>query len=192
MSEIKVLTYRVGQVVYAASAGLDEMETKPPGPYTQPELLDDMLKAYRFAKTPEDRQILKETDGLGTARTRPPIIEGMIKRALFVAQKHGKRNYVRASPFLRQLVEILPPTMTDIALTAKWETAFGLVESGQVPLERLLEQERMFVTMLVERAKEVAKEFAGGAAGGAAATTGRAAANVSNASAGATYAKKAR
>ena len=81
--------------------------------------------------------------------------------------------------------------MTDIALTAKWETAFGLVESGQVPLERLLEQERMFVTMLVERAKEVAKEFAGGAAGGAAATTGRAAANVSNASAGATYAKKA-
>ena len=97
---------------------------------------------------------------------------------------------------------MLPPTMTDIALTAKWETAFGLVESGQVPLERLLEQERMFVTMLVDRAREVAKQYAtGGPATAPKAPTaparpagngGKAAGGAALAPRGATYATRAR
>jgi DNA topoisomerase-3 len=153
MHDIKPITYKVGQIVNAASAKLDEKVTEPPEPYTEDSLLDDMVRAYRFAKTPEERQILKETDGLGTARTRPPIIDGLIRRALFVAQKKGKRNYVRSSPFLRQLVSILPPLMCDIALTAKWEHAFGMIEKGAVTLEQLLAKEREFVTMLVDFAK---------------------------------------
>jgi DNA topoisomerase-3 len=151
--ETKVLSYKVGQVVNARSVRLEQRVTEPPERYTQPTLLDDMIGAYRFAKTAQDREMLKETGGLGTSRTRTPMIENLIRRGMFIAEKKGKRNYIISSPFLRDLVRRLPALMCDPALTAKWEVALGMIERGQATLEQVLEKERQFVTAMVDQAK---------------------------------------
>lgn len=170
--EPRVLTHKVGQIVSARAARLEQQVTEPPERYTQPSLLEDMVGAYRFAQTQADRDMLKETGGLGTSRTRTPMIENLIRRGMFIAQKKGKRNYILSSPFLRDLISRLcrpddpvSRLMCDPALTAKWELAFAMIERGDATLEQVLDKERMFVTRMVEQAKLNKEKDAAGSRG---------------------------
>lgn len=124
-------TYKVGQVVNAASARLERAQTKPPPYYTEQTLLDDMCSAHKFAKTEEDRAILRQVAGIGTARTRGTIIEGLVKRGFIERKKAGKQHQLRITPQGRELLAGLPAEMKDVALTAKWERALGMVAQGQ-------------------------------------------------------------
>lgn len=130
--------YRVGQVVNAASARLEKAQTKPPAYYTEQSLLDDMCAAYKFAKTDEDRAILRQIAGIGTARTRGTIIEGLVKRGFIERKKVGKSHQLRITPQGRSLLASLPPEMKDVTLTAKWERALAMVAEGKASGEQLI------------------------------------------------------
>ncbi|WP_321820914.1 MULTISPECIES: DNA topoisomerase [unclassified Burkholderia] len=157
---VKALSYQVGQVVRGKAARLEEHTTTPPERYTQATLMDDMVGAYRFATNQADRDMLKETGGLGTSRTRTPMIEGLITRGAFVTEKKGKRHEILSAQELRDLVTgggsgyQLPEWMCSPALTAKWEMVFGMIERGQVTLEDVLQKERAFVSSMVEESKK--------------------------------------
>lgn len=130
--------YRVGQVLNAASARLDRAQTKPPSYYTEQTLLDDMCTAHKFAKSEEDRAILRQVAGIGTARTRGNIIEGLVRRGFVERKKVGKNHQLRITPEGRSLLAGLPQEMKDVALTAKWERALGMVAEGRASGDQLI------------------------------------------------------
>jgi len=153
MTASSVTKYQVGQVVGAVSARLEQKVTRPPERYSQDELLDDMLAAHKFAKSPEEREVLKNTEGLGTSRTRIAIVTGLVQRGLLLSQKKGKRHEIRSSDFARALVKLLPARMLDVATTARWEIAFKAIEDGRVTLEQVVERNFLTVQEMVETAR---------------------------------------
>ncbi len=127
-------TYSVGKVLNAISATYEPARTEPPRRYTQSDLLDAMMSAYRFATNDADRAVLKQISGLGTSRTRESIITGLLSRG-FVEVRKSPRERSRAelvpTPAGRAIVGGLPEMLTSVAMTAKWELAFQLIEKGK-------------------------------------------------------------
>lgn len=149
----KPLQFQVGQVVHAAAARYESKVTTPPPPYTEDSLLDAMLTAYKFATSEEDRAILKSTEGLGTSRTRIATITNLISRGLLLSVKKGKKHELHASDMARSLVKALPPHLTNVAMTAKWEIAFDMIEKGKVEWRAVVDRQYQFVELIVEQAR---------------------------------------
>lgn len=124
--------YRVGQVLNAASARYEASKTEPPERYTQDSLIDDMLNAHKFAGTDAERKILRETEGLGTSRTREPTISALINRGYLTSTRRGKRHELVSQEMARQIAMSVPAYLSSVATTARWEVAFGMIERGQV------------------------------------------------------------
>jgi len=146
--------YRVGMIVNAASARVAGERTKPPSRYTQDSLIDDMINAHRFATTDVDRRILKDTEGLGTSRTRGPIVTNVIKRGLLISRKKGKSNEITSSENARRIFSAVPKALTDPVMTAKWEHALAMVEKGEATYEQVVGHLRGFVGNLIAAAKK--------------------------------------
>lgn len=149
----KLAAYQVGQVVKAVSASLEEGKTTPPPRYTDSTLIRDMENASRFAKTPEERAMLKQTEGIGTARTREPTLANLLKRKHIISKKVGKRHELISSDMGRDLFGRLPPWLTDVGTTAKWETLLSAIEKGEADPEQVLQSQIMYVNQVVERAR---------------------------------------
>jgi len=134
MEDFKRGTYQVGRVLNAVSASYEPARTEPPRRYTQSDLLDAMMSAYKFASNDADRAVLKQIAGLGTSRTRESTITGLLNRG-FVETRKSPRERARAelvpTPAGRLIIEGLPEVLTSVALTAKWELAFQLIERGK-------------------------------------------------------------
>lgn len=132
--------YKVGQVLNAVSARVETAQTKPPSLYTEPTLMQDMLSAHKFARSPDEREMLKLIGGIGTARTRGTVIEGLIKRGYIVRTKRGKVLELRIAQDGVRVLGSLPAVAKDVAMTAKWERALSMVASGQAQSEVLREK----------------------------------------------------
>ena len=102
--------------------------------------MNDMLSAHKFAQTPEDREMLKLVAGIGTARTRGSVIEAFVKRGFLTRTKKGKTIELRVTPEGSALLGGLPDVIKDVALTAKWERALGMVADGSAQPEMLEEK----------------------------------------------------
>lgn len=146
--------YRVGRVVGAVSASYERCETEPPRRYTQSDLIDDMMSAYKFAGTEQERQVLRQIDGLGTSRTRESTITALIERG-FLQEKRSRRgkSELTATPLARAIVQHLPDMLTNVGTTAKWELAFRLIEQGRAEPEQAQQYLRATLEQIVKDAK---------------------------------------
>lgn len=115
--------YHTGAVMFAMQAKVEAQRTKPPTPYTEAELMDDMLSAHKFAETEQLREQLKSVQGIGTARTRGTIISNHIDRDFIRRMKKGKTHQLHITEFGMHLLSQLPPTLKSVSLTARWELA---------------------------------------------------------------------
>jgi len=149
----KLSAYTIGQIVHAVGAELDEGKTTPPSRYSEDTLIRDMENAWKFARTPEERATLKQTEGIGTARTRAPTLQNLLKRKLLISKKVGKRHELISSEIGRQMVGRLPVWLTDVATTAKWETLLSAIERGEVAPDVVLDSQVEHVKQVVQRAK---------------------------------------
>jgi len=129
--------YQVGKIVKAVSAKVERAQTRPPPYYTEQSLLDDMCAAHKFAKTDEDRVVLRQIAGIGTARTRGGAIEGLIRRGFVDRKKAGKNHHLLITPQGRELLSCLPAEIKDVTLTAKWERALAMVAEGKASGQQL-------------------------------------------------------
>lgn len=129
--------YKVGQVVYAATATLESAQTKPPERYTETTLLDDMMAAYKFATNESDRALLKQIAGIGTSRTRDMIIKNFVDRGFLLRTKKKSAYQLTISSEGKMLLEKLPDELKNVAMTAKWERALQLVADGSAKPEQL-------------------------------------------------------
>lgn len=150
--------YAVGQTLKAAAVNLESAQTRPPEHYTEDTLLDDMMAAYKFAPNEDDRKLLKEIAGIGTARTRGVIIKGFVDRAFLVRQKKAKLYQLKISPEGRMLLAGLPTEIKNVTLTAKWERALELVASGKARPEQLRAKVDAMLVDLMAKLLPKAKE----------------------------------
>lgn len=142
-------TLTVGQSLDTREVKNQANQTKPPPRFTQGTLLKAMQHVDRLVSDPELKKKLKAVEGIGRSATRAGIIETVIKRGFMTSQ--GKQ--LISTPIGRAFVKILPPELTDPALTARWETILDAISTGQVQLSLFEERQRMWVQQLVDRAR---------------------------------------
>ena len=112
-----------------------------------------MENAWKFTKNPEERAMLKQTEGIGTARTREPTLTNLLKRKLLISNKVGKKYELISSETGRDVIGRLPVWLTDVATTAKWETLLGAIEKGETKPSDVLDSQIAYVKQVVERAR---------------------------------------
>lgn len=149
-----LLRYEVGQVVNARAAELDEGKTTPPPRYSEDSLIRDMENASKFAKNADDRALLNQTEGIGTARTRGTTLVALINRKLLTSKKNGRRFELISTDTARNIISKLPPWLKDVTTTAKWEMMLSAIERGEVDVKAVLESQKAQITQIVERAKK--------------------------------------
>ena len=132
---------------------MDKGKTTPPPRYSEDSLIKDMENAWKFARSQEERTMLKQTEGIGTARTRAPTLANLLKRELLISKKVGKKHELRSSPIGREMIGRLPVWLTDVTTTAKWETLLGAIEKGEVQSNQVLDSQVAHVKQVIDRAK---------------------------------------
>ncbi|MCO8166182.1 DNA topoisomerase III [Pseudomonas sp. 21LCFQ02] len=121
------------------------LQTKPPKPYTEGDLILAMKTVAKLVTDPRLAQTLKETTGIGTEATRASIIEGLIDRGFLV--KKGKA--VTASDAGVSLVKAVPPSVADPVTTAIWEQALSMIEAGTLSLDDFIAKQGFWISKMV-------------------------------------------
>lgn len=117
----------VGEQLHCERGEVVSRQTSPPKAFTDATLLAAMTGISRFVADPQLRQILKDTDGLGTEATRAGIIELLFKRG-FLTRK-GKT--ITATPAGKGLIAALPDSATWPDMTARWEAQLDTISQRQ-------------------------------------------------------------
>ncbi len=107
----------VGTLLTCAEAVIVDKRTEPPKPFTDATLLQAMTGIARFVADSKLRNILKETDGIGTEATRAIILETLFRRTLLVR----KAKNIHASQAGVALIHALPTEASYPDMTAHWE-----------------------------------------------------------------------
>jgi DNA topoisomerase-3 len=155
----KISAYQVGQVVGAVSARYESKTTLPPDRYDMATILDMMLSAWRLADNEGDREVLRLVEGLGTARTRQAIVDGLVRKGLLTVAKIKKRHVLTPTSIAEELRDRVPPMLGSVAMTAKWEYAFSLIEQGKIEWRAVVDKAHLFAGQIVEAAKQQTGKF---------------------------------
>lgn len=105
---------------------LVEKATTAPKRYDDESLLDAMIGIHRYVQDPDVKKLLKETEGLGTPATQANIIETLFKRGYL----ERKKKRILSTVLGRELVDILPESVTLPDMTAQWEQRLGELKDG--------------------------------------------------------------
>lgn len=146
--------YRVGQRVQADSARVRAKQTTPPPRFTDGTLIEAMTQIHKRVQDEAQRKMLMETNGLGTERTRSAILNTLVAKKFIAIRKQGKRNTVVSTETGRDLVDAVKqrtPEIADPVMTAKWEFALGMVESGQATLDEFMAKQEQYIRGMTQR-----------------------------------------
>jgi DNA topoisomerase-3 len=125
---------REGATLACEDLTVIEKHTKPPKRFTEASLIQAMTGIARFVDDPRIKQLLKETDGIGTPATQAQIIQTLFERRF--VEKRGKQIHATATG--RALIGALPEVATRPDRTALWEAAMRRIVEGQIALPAFL------------------------------------------------------
>jgi DNA topoisomerase III len=120
--------------ITCADVSLAERQTTPPKRFTESSLIQAMTGIARYVEDPNIKQLLRETDGIGTPATQAAIIQILFDRAFI----EKRRRQIASTSIGRALIEILPDVATRPDMTALWEAAMRRIADGQMPLAQFL------------------------------------------------------
>lgn len=106
-----------------------------------------MMNAAAYVTDLQLRKILKENAGLGTEATRAGIIEQLLSRR-FITLKGSK---LLATDLGADVIDALPPQLTDPGMTALWEQALDEVAAGRMNLNDFLQRQTAWTSTLVSQ-----------------------------------------
>jgi DNA topoisomerase-3 len=138
-----------GQQLRAMRAWTVEKKTKPPRRFTAASLVQAMTGIARYVSNPQIKQLLRETDGIGTPATQASIIQTLFERGFIVEEK----RQIVSTPTGRALIRALPDVATQPDLTALWEAGLRRIQDGKAPLGQFLEAVEAQLGELVARGK---------------------------------------
>ena len=103
-------------------------KTKPPKPYTEGQLINMMITAGKAVDDDDDKEILKETEGIGTEATRASIIE-TLKKQNNISVNNNKVEVTAKGKVLCRTVE--NTILASPSMTADWEKHLKKLGNGQ-------------------------------------------------------------
>jgi DNA topoisomerase III len=124
-----------GEGVDVPRVELAEKKTTPPKRFTDATLVQAMTGIARFVTDPKIKQLLRETDGIGTPATQAAIIQTLYDRS-FIAKK-GRQ--IISTSVGRALIQTLPSVATTPDMTALWEAAMKRIAAGEMPLDAFVD-----------------------------------------------------
>lgn len=145
---------KVGQILICERGEVKAKQTTPPKHFTEATLLAAMTGIARFVKEGGLRQVLKETDGLGTEATRAGILELLFKRHFL--QRRGKQ--VLATAEGAQLISALPDIAVWPDMTARWESQLLAIKEQQQNYDDFMEPLTQNLYSLVAESQQVSME----------------------------------
>lgn len=135
-----------GDLCAVRNAELKTLQTQPPKPYTQGDLVAAMKGVARFVSDPRLKATLRDTTGIGTEATRASIISGLLTRGYLVQKGRG----IHSTDAARALIDAVPAAITDPGTTAVWEQALEMIGSGQLSVHDFITKQSAWVTQLVQ------------------------------------------
>lgn len=138
-----------GDVVHCERGERIDKQTQPPKPFTDATLLAAMTGIARYVQDSSLRQILRETDGLGTEATRAGILELLFQREFL--QHQGKS--IRATEMGKALIRALPVAASLPDMTARWERALSAIEQRELPYQSFMQPLQQELSRLIAEAQ---------------------------------------
>ncbi|WP_353102820.1 DNA topoisomerase III [Myroides odoratus] len=108
-----------------------EKSTRPKALYTESTLLSAMENASKEVEDKSLQSIIKDI-GIGTAATRASIIETLLKRD-YITRK--AKSLVPTEKGLKVYEIVKDKLISDVLLTAKWESDFKAIEENKTNME---------------------------------------------------------
>ena len=125
-----------------------EGKTKPQSYYTEGTLITAMKNVGRSIENEDSKDILKETEGIGTEATRANIIETLKKQEYIKIQRN--KMYVTQKGIT--LCEIIKDDeITNSEMTAQWEKYLKKIRHKEGTQEAFLQSIKNFITHLNEK-----------------------------------------
>jgi len=115
-----------GSQIIVSNSKVHAKKTEPPKRYTEGELPSVMQAAWKFVEDPDERERLKETNGIGTPATRASIIEGL-KDQKFLAIEKGKIVPTELGLAFYEIVAAGAGELVDPGATARLEERLNAI-----------------------------------------------------------------
>lgn len=129
-----------------------EGKTSPPKHYTEGTLISAMKNVGRTLENEENKDILKETEGIGTEATRANVIE-TLKNQEYITNK-GKNILVTDKG--KTLCSTIKDTeITNSELTAKWEKYLKKIREDKGTQKEFLDSIIRFINHLIDTAPDI-------------------------------------
>jgi len=158
---VNLSSYKVGQELVGGVAKIRDGVTTPPKLFTDGDLIEVMGDIGRYmALDAASMATLKSRGdgkhaGIGTARTRDAIITGLFDRDYIEhtpESKKRKLKYIRPTEkgiATYTLLSEIAPQLVSPEMTARWEEALAMIESGAVTVEQFVEKNYDFCRKIV-------------------------------------------
>jgi len=121
-------------------------KTSPPKHYTEGTLLTGMKNVGRELDSEENKDILKETEGIGTEATRSNVIE-TLKKQKYITIKKGKIYVTDKGNLLCEM--IADDEIANAEMTATWEKYLKQIQSKKGTQEAFLKSIQNFIEHLI-------------------------------------------
>jgi len=128
-----------GESVENKETKVGAKQTKPPARFNEGTLIEAMKTVGKYLQDEALKKILKDSKGIGTEATRANILETLFKRDYL----QRKSKQVISTEKGRALIDLVPDSMKNPALTARWEQT----------LEKMAQGEGNFETFVASQAK---------------------------------------
>ncbi|WP_313138331.1 DNA topoisomerase [Myroides sp.] len=121
-----------------------EKSTRPKALYTESSLLSAMENASKEVEDKSLQSVIKDI-GIGTAATRASIIETLLKRDYIIRKS---KSLVPTDKGLKVYEIVKDKLISDVLLTAKWESAFKDIEENKTDMEYFHRQIEDYTTKI--------------------------------------------
>lgn len=121
-----------------------EKSTRPKALYTESSLLSAMENASKEVEDKSLQSVIKDI-GIGTAATRASIIETLLKRDYIIRKS---KSLVPTEKGLKVYEIVKEKLISDVLLTAKWESAFKDIEENKTDMEDFHRQIEDYTTKI--------------------------------------------
>jgi DNA topoisomerase-3 len=143
-----------GQAFDSAAVTVKEGFTKPKPHHTEASI----LAAMENAGAEDFKEIIGEVErrGLGTSATRAAILEALVKRGYV---ERSKKNLLPTDK-AKNLITVLPNSLTSAKLTAEWEQKLLNVQKGELTADEFMGNIAAYIKSIVLSENKPKPEFA--------------------------------
>jgi len=145
-------TFNKGEPLLCSNTQIMDKQTTPPKHFTDASLLSAMTGIARYVNDPDIRNILRETDGLGTEATRAGIIELLFTREFL--QRKGKA--IHATDIGHELINNLPDCVALPDMTAQWESQLNAISQRNLAYQQFMHPMTHTLKQLISDSSTVA------------------------------------